>query len=76
MGDDWSDEDDGWVKEEPDCGRCSDSGRVHSRLTGRYRARRCPSCDPTWLDVIVNRIRNWLWNLRRRPGLTTDEPPF
>jgi hypothetical protein len=68
--DDWYDDmPEQHLKEEPDCGACSDAG--------------CRSCQPTglqfWWWRATWRITNLRWRLRMRrhhPNLYDDEPPF
>jgi hypothetical protein len=69
---DWDDEweEDAWVKEEPDCPPCNDSGFI-----GR---RHCASCNPTRLQRLLFR---WVYGVamvvrrRNRRGLP-EEAPF
>ena len=82
---DWYDDMPITVKEEPDCGACNDAGVIW--LNRRYRPyrkpRRCPSCDPTrlelWRSRVIGpfgpswRLRHW-WRWRNVPY--SDEPPF
>lgn len=58
-------DDDYWVKEEPDCYACCDSGE------------RCRYCRPTRLQALWHRLtwRAWWWI--RQPGRRFDsEAPF
>lgn len=65
-------------REEPDCYRCGDSGRV-----GR---RRCWDCNPGPVRRAVRRLLGpvaewWAWRAwqrreRRRPGGHDEEAPF
>lgn len=75
---DWYDDEPSYVKEEPDCYACNDSGLIFDfdRETGR----RCRSCQPS-------RIRSWWWRTksriywllkarRARQHLSDEEVPF
>jgi hypothetical protein len=61
-----------YVKEEPDCPGCNDSGVTR-------RGRRCPGCNPSRWQLLRARLR-WWW-MRRvwwriRPPTGDDGPPF
>lgn len=65
-----------YVKEEPDCYRCADTGTIQRRWSGKPR--QCPDCSPTDLDVLRARLWWFFYRVRLRLSgrLRDGEVPF
>ncbi len=75
-------------REEPDCYTCCDGRAVRAGVLNRVILRRpwvpCPSCSPTAVIRLYQRlqlwrVRGWVWRLfhpRRAAAVTSDEAPF
>lgn len=72
---DYWDDDPVFVKEEPDCFACNDSGVIY-----RESGRRCRSCRPTrverWWFGLRWRVREWRFRHRVGGSAYDDEVPF
>lgn len=82
MDDEWQDVDDwddpSYVKDEPDCYACCDSGLIFN--FDRGTARRCRACRPSFMRRWWRRTRSWIyWRFRARRArqlLSDGEGPF
>lgn len=72
----WDDQPSSPPKEEPDCGKCSDSGHVQRRVGQGWR--RCPECNPGRWDLCVAVVQSWRYRVRRwlAFGRVDRSPPF
>lgn len=50
--------DDGYAKEEPDCGGCFDNGRQRRRILPGWTG--CPDCNPSWGQ---HQRHLWKWHM-------------